>query len=64
MKSRRTYNKIFSLLYMSHYEGDPSKRLMLENAIRMAHEYYHIPQRDCIDVWLDFFKQHEKVTGR
>jgi hypothetical protein len=37
---------------------------MLENAIRMAHEYYHIPQRDCIDVWLDFFKRHEKDMGR
>lgn len=59
MNSRRTYNKIFSLLYMSHYKDDPSKRLMLENAIRMAHEYYHIPQRDYIDVWLDFFDHYK-----
>ena len=59
MKDRKEYNRIKRLLVASHTAQHPSiKRFRLQSAIESACALYHIPKRDFVDIWIDFFKSH------
>lgn len=53
---KREYAELMALLKTSHTREGPTKAVILTDAIERICEYYHIPKRDFVDIWVDFFQ--------